>query len=236
MPPRSTKAKPNPMAQTVALLPAPQRGISGEKITGMGIPGPTPITSIEGSAYLPRELKEQLARRLSGLQGFSAPELAAARSQMAAIQTGTEKARERALESQLAKSDVRGGAALAARQRAAMLAQQGRAQMGQELFLKDVAQKQAAQQAYEQTLMGGLGVAQKGQFMDLAAQLTQQQLAASEKAAERQAEAIEKYGASIAAAQAAAAGGAGKPVAQGGSVIDALGNTVGALFGKGWIW
>lgn len=154
----------------VAVMPrAPQPGVTGMQSSPYA-PTVTPITSIAGSEWLPREIKDALAQA-SQQQGFSAPELAAARAQMAAVQQAGEKARQRATESQLAQAGIRGGAAFAARQRAAQLAEKEKGMMGQELFLKDVAQKMKEKQDYQNMLKEAFGAAQRGQFLDISSRL-----------------------------------------------------------------
>lgn len=161
-----------PFGGRVNMLPpaAGQAGISGAPVGVASFPTPTPITEISGSEWLPTEIKQALAQA-SKQQGFSAPELAAARAQMAAIQQGGEKARQRAIESQLAQAGVRGGAAFAARQRAAQLAEKEKGMMGQELFLRDVAQKMKEKQDYQGMLERAWAGAQKGQFLDISSRL-----------------------------------------------------------------
>jgi hypothetical protein len=170
----------------------PAAPASGSQIN---IPRPEVIKSISETELLPDEVKAALRAREAGLAGFSAPELAAQRSQMGLVQGAAEKARQRALMAAMARSGLRGGAAAAMTQRGAQMAAQERAAQGQELFLRDIAQKQAARDAYEKTLGGALGQAKQQQFMGLAADITGQQLGSQERIAGRQAEAIEKYGA-----------------------------------------
>jgi hypothetical protein len=160
----------------------------------INIPRPEVIKSIAETELLPDEVKAALRAREAGLAGFSAPELAAQRSQMGLAQGAAEKARQRALMAGMARSGLRGGAAAAMTQRGAQMAAQERAAQGQELFLRDIAQKQAARDAYEKTLGGALGQAKQQQFMGLAADITGQQLGSQERIAGRQSEAIEKYG------------------------------------------
>lgn len=155
---------------------------------------PEVISQLGSSALLPQEIKDVLAARKAGLGGFKAEELNAQRAQMGRAQGAAESARNRALASSLSRSGVRGGAAAAATSRAGRLAAQERAAQAEELFIKDIAQKEAAQKAYEGALGGALGQAQKQQFMGLAAGLTEAQLGVSRDIAERQAQAVEKYG------------------------------------------
>ena len=157
------------------------------------IKAPTPITSIAGAA-IPEEMKAALQMRKERLGGFTAPQLAAQRSQMGLQQAAAERARQRGMTSALARSGVRGGAAAAAQSRAAQLAAQERAAQGQELFLADVAQKEKALSDYERATGQALGTAQKQQFMEMAAEITGKQLGVSRDVSERQAQALEKYG------------------------------------------
>lgn len=179
--------KPAQGGPTVAQTPqAPQQNVN--------IPRPEAISALYNTTLVPEEFRDILATRKAGLQGFSAPELAAQRSQMGLMQGAAEKARQRALMAQMAKSGVRGGAAAAMSNRAAQLAAQERAAQAQQLFLKDIEQKQAAQKAYEDVVGGTYKAAGQRQFMDLAAGLTEEQLRLQERLGDKQAAAIEKYG------------------------------------------
>lgn len=189
------------IAQVEASQPATTPTTQTATQTPITITAPAPITSLLGNeaagikgAAIPEEMKAALQMRKERLGGFTAPQLAAQRSQMGLQQAAAEKARQRGLTSALARSGVRGGAASAAQGRAAQLAAQERAAQAQELFLADVAQKEKALADYERTTGQTLGTAQKQQFMEMAADITGKQLGVSRDIAERQAQAIEKYG------------------------------------------
>lgn len=167
---------------------------AGQAQPEVQLPSVKPIQSVMESGALPVEVKEAIAARQAGLAGFSAPELAAQRSQMALQQQGAEAQAQRQLAASLARSGVRGGAAAAATGRAAQLAQAQKAQQAQDLFLRDIAQKEAARKQYEESLMGGLGLAQKQQFMELSERLTREGLASAEKTAQQQITAQERAG------------------------------------------
>lgn len=164
------------------------------------IPVPAPITSVSGSEFLPEEYKQVLAARQAQLQGFSAPELAAQRAEMGSQLGAAEKQRQRDLAASLARSGVRGGAAAALQSRAGQQSALEQGKLAQDMFIRDIMQKQAAQGAYEQALGGAMGVAGKQQFLPLAAQIAQEQLRTTKDIAGMQAGAIEKYGQAMAPA------------------------------------
>lgn len=160
-------------------------------------PGGLPTPQMPGSvadSELPEEMKLALKMRRDALGGFSSEENAALRGQMAAERQSGESARKRALAQSLAKNGVRGGAAVAAQGRQQQLAAQEQAQQAQDLFVKNIAQKQAALGNFEQTASGGLKTIQNQQFMSLAAQLAAKQMELNKQIADQQAAATEKYG------------------------------------------
>lgn len=158
-----------------------------------GIAAPQLPTSVE-QAGLPEEMRLALQMRKQALQGFTAPENAALRSQMALERQGAEQARRRQLAQDLARSGVRGGAAAAAQGRQQQLASQEAAKQAQELFLRNIAQKQQALGQFEEAAQGGLKTVQNQQFMNLATQLAQRQMDINRDIAEKQAAAIKEYG------------------------------------------
>lgn len=169
--------------------------------TPVTVPTPAPISSVAGSEFLPEEYKKVLAAREAQLQGFTTPELAAQRAQMGAQVGAAEKQRQRELASSLARSGVKGGAAAALQSRAAQQSAMEQGKLAQDMFIRDIMQKQAAQGAYEQSLGGAMGIAGKQQFLPLAAQIAQQQMQTSKDIAATQAGAIEKYGQAFAGQQ-----------------------------------
>lgn len=212
------------LAAEQAVKATPTTTPSTTPVASPTIAAPAPIKSLADTEFIPEEMKKALAAREAGLAGFSSPELAAQRSQMALAQGAAEKGRERALAASLARSGVRGGAAAAATGRAAQMAAQERAAQEQELFLRDVAQKQQALKDYEGTVGGAMGAAGRERFMGLAADIAGEQLASTERIAGRGAEAIEKYG----QAMAPQPGQENKP--------GLLRNLTTGLFGEGGLW
>lgn len=196
---RENQAKAQTLApQTASATPTDQPSTGLSPITVLK---PTAITSILGNqaagiegAKIPEEMRAALQMRKEALGGFSAPALAAQYSQMGLQQAAAEKARQRQLSAGLARSGVRGGAAGAAQARAAQLAGQERAAQAQEMFLVDLAQKEKALSDYEKSTGQALSAAQKQQFMELAADITGQQLGVARETGKLQAEAIGKFG------------------------------------------
>lgn len=183
------KATAQTVVETPTVTPAP---------TPTTVPKAEPIGSLANSQFLPEEYKRALAAREAGLAGFSAPELAAQRAEMGSQVGAAEAQRKRELASALARSGVKGGAAAAMQARTAQQAATEQGKLAQDLFIRDIMQKQAAQSAYEQSLGGAMKAAGGQQFMQLAPQIAEAQLASGEKIAQMGAGAVEKYGQSVA--------------------------------------
>lgn len=159
---------------------------------------PKEITSVEKAG--PKELQDILARQKAGLEGYSAPQLAAMQAQMAQGQQAAQVARDRALQAALAKQNIRGGAAASLQAQLGMQAGRERAAQDTEMMLKQAAKQEEALKAYREGVLGSLDVAQRKQFTDLATKLAGEQAAAAEAASRRQQAGIESYGESMAKA------------------------------------
>jgi hypothetical protein len=156
---------------------------------------PEEIKSVEKVG--PSELQDVLARQKAGLEGYSAPQLAAMQAQMAQGQQAAQVARERALQAALAKQNIRGGAAASLQAQLGMQAGRERAAQDTEMMLKQAAKQEEALKGYREGVLGSLDIAQRKQFTDLATKLAAEQAAAAEAASRRQQAGIESYGESM---------------------------------------
>lgn len=156
---------------------------------------PKEIKSVEKIG--PKELQDILARQKAGLEGYSAPQLAAMQAQMAQGQQAAQVARERALQAALAKQNIRGGAAASLQSQLGMQAARERAAQDTEMLLRQAAKQEEALGKYREGVLGSLDIGQRKQFTDLATRLAAEQAAAAEAASRRQQAGIESYGESM---------------------------------------
>lgn len=162
---------------------------------------PESLRGKDVSGLVTAEQADILARRKNALQGFNAPQLAAAQAQMALQQQGAEQLRKRELQAQLAKGGVRGGAAAALQARAAQMAARDRGQSAEQLFLANQAQQEKALGDYERTVGGATQFAQRDAMMPFAADLAREQIASAERIAREQGISISDYARMMAEAQ-----------------------------------
>ena len=166
----------------------------------------------------PEEIAELVRMRKEGMAGLTAPQYAVAREQMMSQQGAAEQQAQRQLARQQAISGLRGGAAAKQSSRLAQQLAQQRAQQEQNLFMADVGEKQKGMAAYEASLgqavqgeqarqLFNIEQQQREQLAQQARDLTIAQLSQAQALGERQAQAAERYGSSM-----ASAGGRGKVI------------------------
>lgn len=132
------------------------------------------------------DVADVLARRKAQLQGLSAPENTALREQMAQKLAQSQALAQRKLAGAQAAAGVRGGLATAQQAQVGTEAQRARAEAERQLFLENIAQRQAALDKYEASTRAAeqeeIGRYGQRQYGKLATELGYGQLGAAERA------------------------------------------------------
>lgn len=125
------------------------------------------------------DLSDIIANRERGLGGYSAPENEALRSQMATALNGQSQMAQRQLAAMQAKQGIHGGNAANQQSRLAMQMMQQRNLGEQDLFIKNIAEKQQRLKEFED-------LKKSQQYGNLASQLGSKQLQMADLASQRE--------------------------------------------------